>query len=244
MTVPQSDWADYVKRLAQINDKAADAVQEYINFTGNLGAELDDLIDYAYMVNNTYGEAAATLACEMYDGMAEALGRQLPPAVPAEVATYDEVAAAVTATGGSPSTTPSAISRLVKRAAADTTLQNARRDRAQFAWIPSGETCAYCLMLASNGWQNQSYEAMKYGHAEHIHANCDCNYAVRFDSSTQYAGYDPDKYKAQFDAAEGRTYEEKILSLRREAYAENAPTIRAQQNAAYAARKERAKANE
>ena len=49
----------------------------------------------------------------------------------------------------------------VKKAGIDTTLQNAYRDRpkkygkkrntgAQVAWVPSGDTCPFCLMLASD----------------------------------------------------------------------------------------------
>ena len=44
---------------------------------------------------------------------------------------------------------------------------------------------------------------LKGGHAEHIHANCDCEFAIRFDHNTTVAGYDPDKYLAQYNAAGG-----------------------------------------
>lgn len=48
------------------------------------------------------------------------------------------------------------VSRLVKRAGADTTLKNAQRDGAEFAWVPHGDSCAFCLTLASRGWQRAS----------------------------------------------------------------------------------------
>ena len=99
-------------------------------------------------------------------------------------------------------------------------LQNAQRDRAQFAWIPMGDTCAFCLTLGSRGWQNQSKKAMKNGHAEHIHANCDCQYAVRFDGRSTVEGYDPEALKAQYDSFEGKP-REKINAWRREKYAAN-----------------------
>ena len=100
---------------------------------------------------------------------------------------------------------------------APTTLQNALRDGAEFAWIPAGETCAFCLTLASNGWQRASKQAIKKGHAEHIHSNCDCAYAVRFNSRTNVAGYDPDRYRSMYRHAEGRTPQDKINSMRRAA---------------------------
>ncbi|MCD8054201.1 MAG: hypothetical protein LUF00_09170 [Lachnospiraceae bacterium] len=95
------------------------------------------------------------------------------------------------------------------------TLKNAERDGAQFAWVPQGDTCAFCLTLASRGWQYMSKKALRNGHAEHIHANCDCQYAIRFDSSSTVEGDDSDKYREMYDSAEGNTSQEKIKSMRR-----------------------------
>ncbi len=134
-----------------------------------------------------------------------------------------------------------AVGRLVKRAGADTTLRNALRDGAEFAWVPSGDSCAFCITLASRGWQRAGKEAIKGGHAEHIHSNCDCTYAIRFDSKGGVAGYDPEKYRAMYDEAEGETSQEKINSLRRADYAERREEINAQKRAAYAERREREK---
>ena len=103
-----------------------------------------------------------------------------------------------------------------------------------------GDTCAFCLTLASRGWQRQSKKA-RDRHASHIHANCDCEYCVRFDGKSTVQGYDPDALLEQYYAAEGNTPQEKINAIRRAHYAENAPTIRAQKRAAYARRMEREK---
>ena len=126
----------------------------------------------------------------------------------------------------------------MKKAGQDTTLKNAIRDKAEFAWIPSGDTCAFCMTLAANGWQPASKEALKGGHAEHIHANCDCAYMIRFNHDTEVAGYDPDKYLEMYESAEGKTSKEKINSMRRQMYQENKDEINAQKRAAYAERKE------
>ena len=140
----------------------------------------------------------------MYDALAAAEGVTVPPAEPAEPASYREVAKMVNATKDSPPQLQRGVSRLVKRAGADTTLQNAKRDGAEFAWIPHGDTCAFCLTLASRGWQRASANVLKGGHAEHIHANCDCEFAIRFSSGTDVAGYDPEKYLQQYRAALGK----------------------------------------
>ena len=61
-----------------------------------------------------------------------------------------------------------------------------------------------------------SKKALKNGHAEHIHANCDCQYAVRFDGKSNVSGYDPDKYLKMYngDNPDAKP-KEKINALRR-----------------------------
>lgn len=132
-----------------------------------------------------------------------------------------------------PANLPNGVSRLVKRAGADTTLKNAVRDGAEWAWVPHGDTCPFCITLASNGWQKASSKVLKGGHAEHIHANCDCEFAIRFDHKTTVAGYDPEKYLKQYRDAGGD-----INKMRRVNYAANKERINAQKRAAYAARKD------
>ena len=64
----------------------------------------------------------------------------------------------VLATRESPPQMQRGVSRLVKRAGADTTLKNAQRDGAEFAWVPHGDSCAFCLTLASRGWQRAGHQ--------------------------------------------------------------------------------------
>lgn len=232
MTVTDKAWQSYIKKLTAINRKAAKIMQDWISVNGLDYPE--ELISYAYGIVDKYGEAAGALACEMYDTLARAQGKILPDAVPAEPATYSEVARAVIGTKKErPGQVPDTVARLVKQTAADTTLQNAKRDGAQFAWIPHGDTCSFCITLASRGWQYMSKNALKNGHAEHIHANCDCEYGVRFDGKSNVAGYDPDKYLEQYNNAEGTKPQDKINSMRRQQYAADPEKYRAQKRAAY-----------
>lgn len=176
----------------------------------------------------------------MYEEVAAASGKIVPPAEPAPTATYKEMAGAVRGTllrSQNPDAVGAVVGRKVKTVGLDTILKNSLRDGAQFAWIPSGDTCAFCMMLASNGWQRASKKALKNGHASHVHNNCDCSYAVRFDDNTEVEGYDPDYYKDIYDNAEGDTWEQKTNYLRRKNYAANKDKINAQKRAAYAERK-------
>lgn len=235
MRISQKTWLNYITKLDQIDSKAAELMTRWVIDNG-----LDDrnaLIEYSYAVCTKYGEAAAALACEMYDAIAMASGVSVPPAVPAETATMQEVAKAVNGSlKRSEVQVPQTVSQLTRRTAADTTLQNAIRDGAQYAWIPHGDTCVFCMVLASKGWQNVSKQTLKKGHAEHIHANCDCQYGVRFSEKDGVAGYDPKKYKEMYDNAEGSTPQEKINYMRREQYQTDKDRINAMKREAYARR--------
>ena len=231
MQISAKTWNEYVTRLSRLNQKAGQLMREYIDAHGT--ANTDDLVAYAYGLVTKYGEGSAELACQMYEALAEAQGVYVPAAEPAETANYSEVARMVSATKDqNPANLPNGVSRLVKRAGADTTLKNAIRDGAEWAWIPHGDTCPFCITLASNGWQKASQKLLKGGHAEHVHANCDCEFAVRFRSDTTVAGYDPDKYYRQYREAGGD-----INKMRRIDYAARKDAINAQKRAAYAARK-------
>ena len=228
MQISAKTWNEYITRLSRLNQKAGQLMREYIDRHGT--ADTADLIAYAYGLVTKYGEGSAELACQMYDALAEAQGALVPAAEPAETASYNEVARMVNVTKDqNPANLPNGVSRLVKRAGADTSLRNAARDGAEWAWVPHGDTCPFCITLASNGWQNASDKVLKGGHAQHIHANCDCEFAIRFDHRTTVAGYDPEKYLAQYNAAGGD-----INAMRRIDYAARKDAINAQKRAAYA----------
>lgn len=230
MQITANAWNEYITRLSRLNQKAGQLMRQYVDTHGT--ESTDDLIAYAYGLVTKYGEGSAELACQMYDALAEAANAGVPAAEPAEPADYGEVARMVNATKNqNPANLPNGVSRLVKRAGADTTLKNAVRDGAEWAWVPHGDTCPFCIMLASNGWQKASSKVLKGGHANHIHANCDCEFAIRFDHNTTVAGYDPEKYLKQYRDAGGD-----INKMRRVNYAANKERINAQKRAAYAER--------
>lgn len=230
MKITEKAWIEYINRLSQVNRKAGTQMRQYIEQHGT--DNTDALITYAAALVNKYGEGCAELACQMYDAVADASGVIVPAAEPAEIAGDSEIAKMVHGTKNSPPLLQSGVSRLVKQAGADTTLKNALRDDAEWAWVPHGDTCAFCITLASRGWQRASDKALKGGHAQHIHANCDCEYAIRFNANTTVAGYDPEKYLQQYEDAGGD-----INAMRRANYAEHKDIINAKKRAAYAARK-------
>lgn len=238
MQITKKAWNTYITKLREINSKAASIMQEWVEKYGH--SDVESIIRLANGLAYKYGEAASALACEMYDSIAAASGVAVPPAVPAEVMPEEYVAQAVRKTlDKAPTTVPNVVSRMVKQAGADTMLKNAQRDGAEFAWIPSGDTCAFCLTLASNGWQHISKKTLRNGHAEHIHSNCDCQYAVRFSDDGGVAGYHPQEYAEMYYNADGASPNDKINAMRRENYAKNRDKILEQKRIAYKLRTDR-----
>lgn len=234
-----NSWKQYTSLLKQLSEEASEQLKKYL-WEGHTERET---LDFAYALVTKYGEASSELACQMYDAIATYSDALKAEAEPAATATYREVARAIK--GESIRTKDAAAisstaGRLVKLAGVDTMMKNALRDGAQWAWIPSGDTCPFCLMLASRGWQNATEDAIEGGHATHIHNNCDCTYAVRFDNNVDVEGYDPDALYDEYMGA-GSTQWERINALRREHYAASRDTINAQKRAAYARRIEIAK---
>lgn len=242
MKISQKDWQNYIARLRKINEKAAEKVANYMQTHDCSTPEgVKQLIDYAHAVATKYGEGSAELSCQMLDAVAEASSKYVPAAEPAATATYAEIARTIYGTLAStrdPHAVGAAVGRSVKLASVDTLQQNALRDGAEWAWIPAGDTCPFCLMLASRGWVRASKKAIKNGHADHIHNNCDCTYCVRYDGETTVEGYEPEKLYEQYLSA-GDTPRERLNALSRRHYAANKDYINAQKRAAYAKRAER-----
>lgn len=247
MRIQQAEWNKYIEALRKISDKA---VTELTKFTlkngGYANIERQKLIDYVYALTTKYGEASAALSAEVYDSIAVAQGVIVPAAIPAETAEYSEVAKTVNGiikNTGSEAVLNQSVGLLVKDAGQKTTIQNARRDGAEIAFYASGDTCAYCIALAGQGWKKASRSQLDSdGQPAHLHANCDCTYAVRFNDSLRYDGYNPDKYAKMYYGADTPmvhpSAKDRINAMRREFYKENKDRINEQKRDAYAKRQE------
>ena len=249
-TISQAEWKLYLKRLSRISEKAVEEFQSYV--AANLGwgnIPRKKLIDAAYAISTKYGEASAALSATAYDAVSVAQGAMVEAAVPALPASYKQVAKTVNGilkNTESEEVLAQSVGLLAKAAGQKTTIQNAMRDGAEIAYIPQGDTCAYCLALASEGWSKASTKDLDLdGEPAHLHANCDCTYGIRFNGSLKYAGYDPQKYYDMYHDPPGLregekpTAKNRINAMRREFYAENKDKINEQKRDAYEKRKER-----
>lgn len=103
------------------------------------------------------------------------------------------------------------------------------RQGLEMAWVPSGDTCAFCIALASRGWQAARQERMG-DYAEHVHGHCDCELVFRTDSSMEVEGYDPQAYRdiyynedilpPEYQGADSVPWRERVNAIRRNQYAQ------------------------
>lgn len=238
MIIPEAAWTQYIEALAKVDRSATERMQKYID-THAIDSEetIREMVGYAFGISTYYGEAAAELAAEMYDVLS---GDDYEPAEPAETSSLPYIERAVR---GALKAAPygvlvaGAVGRAVRLAGQNTVLRNAIRDGAEVAWIPHGDTCPFCIMLAGEGWKRAYPSMLKDGNARHVHAHCDCAYAIRHNEETEYRGYNPSRYQMMYANADGVTEEDKLNALRRKFYAENKERINAQKRDAYERRK-------
>lgn len=246
MKISSKQWRKYQRAMSSLSTRASAEMQKWIIANGGYQAiQFEAAITQAYLISKKYGEASAALSALMYDSIAQISGASVPAAVVAETATVGEVSKAIygaSTFSQNDEYISGIVGRLVKQAGADTTLQNARRDGAEFAWIAVGETCAYCELLSDIGWQHASKNTINGDHAEHIHSNCDCQFVIRFNDDFGVQGYNPNQ--KLYEETEGTTIEEKANTLRRENYARNKGKINEQKRIAYKKRTEELNSSE
>lgn len=190
------------------------AMRSFYELNGGM-VERDLMREFAeqtlYTCMGKFGDQAAAVACSAYDATMSELGMDVPPSVISNDVSERYVKATVESLiGGDFDSLASGLANKayasVGRAANRTTIANAERDYSKgvrYARVPTGkETCGFCLMLASRGFDYKSRKSagdMGFGF-NRFHEHCDCR-VVAGDASTTVEGYDPDwLYAAYLDA--------------------------------------------
>lgn len=248
--VSKRAWNGYTKRLEAQRREAWNDAYEWVmrRDFGGTPAEMKALRRMMVEASLHHGRSTSALAATWFDQMARAEGADVAKAVAVnDPAALRARRMAIASNKSLPKllagdaegfarAIASAVAADVKRQATNTVMLNAQKNGAEYAWIPGGaETCAFCIALASNGWQPASKATAMGEHADHIHDNCECEFAIRFDRDTQYSSYDADKYAQIYSDADGRSSQDKINSIRRDLYADNADKINEQHRERYAA---------
>lgn len=172
------------------------------------------MLESMYGLVSDYGDAAAVESLGWYlavraeavgfdDGFQPSLPEQLPEDVVhastrwalGELMKGEDLDKALKSLNG-------VLDRLVKKLGRESIVRAADSDPKKPRWarVPHGQTCAWCLMLASRGWVY--LDAQSAGAARQWHADCDCQIVPAWGKKTpKIAGYDPDALHAQYEAA-------------------------------------------
>lgn len=222
MTIPREYIDNYVGALASISEGTRARLEESlraIDWTQDVATVRDRIIEVMQAYCGGTTDMAAMLAAEFYDGIRElAVGERLgafaesgrvPEATDGAVRAFVQD---LVDGGGPDPVIQKCLERMdyeTRRAAATCITRNSRRDpsRPRYARIPAGgETCDFCIMLASRG--PVYHTEASAGAVDHFHANCRCQVVPFFDtyeigpsrraSAMSVEGYDPDALYDQY----------------------------------------------
>ena len=249
--------AAYRAGLDRVSDGAAQYVERMLREAAARHPDMTvaEWRDFAAAVMQaaaeTYGEAGASLACELYDARVRAsgydkatMGITLDPARAMATARYQAGKLVGGDLDGFIRECSAFCSDYVREVTNSTMTGNWKRSRrsasrsrsaaakagnaygVRFARVPQGgDTCTFCAMLASSGFVYWSRETA--GEFDHYHRNCKC-LVVPDDGSGEVEGYDPDewlqRWKAyeEIDARDDLTRAEKDHEKRIYPYMQNA----------------------
>lgn len=233
--------AAYRQTLDRVCAGAGSAVTDALGewLAANPGASIAEIREAAIALTDavlgTYGDAASTLACDLFDSIMELEGVGLPAAQvyggvreDAVEGTVRRIVGDVDDTQESRDTFMKAVGQLAEREtrlAANTTIEEnverAAKTRAgrnvRYARVPTRAVpCEWCAMLASRGFVYRSAE--KAEAASHHH--CTCTIVPGVKGKTQVSGYDPDHYadvwqhRERFESTEGMSEHERMYGVR------------------------------
>lgn len=200
-TIPRAAL-DYLTE--QINACSADAQAKALKLLekidwSDVAAARQAVVDAINILVAEYGLASAQAAADFYDASRElCTGEKLgakaytvhdPRATEGAIRAF---VSRIVKNGDIDGFNKAACSRIgyeIRRDANECIAENGAKDplKPKFARVPGGgETCGFCLMLASFGYNYNSRQS-----ASHAHDNCDCRIVCSWDDDGA-EGYDPD----------------------------------------------------
>jgi hypothetical protein len=206
MQIPRSYVENYSKALNVVSDKARAALVDalsQIDYSADVATIREAVIAIMQPACGASSTMAARLAADFYDGlrarfgiadgfMAEVDAQREPEATEGAVRAF-----AQDLVDGKPveqfiNKCAGRLNYETGKAANMCMAHNARIDPRKPKWarVPTGaETCAWCLMLASRGFDYNSESA-----ASHNHEGCDCKVVPSWDKSPEVQGYNEREY--------------------------------------------------
>ena len=230
MRISSRQWGAYKRAHAEVVKAASERAMDYYDtlpWNDNPDLAMRLMRSFVYDLVEDFGLADGEVSALYYEELMALQGANVPPvelAQPTSAWAAQDVEDALrhaTTTETARSAVGDVTERHVRRAGRETTMNAAVRDKAMWAWVCIGDTCPFCRTLGSQGWVRASKAVMAGQHAEHVHANCDCDFVVKPAGSVlEVEGYDPDALLDEYrDAAEGkRNSQDAINQMRRDSY--------------------------
>ena len=152
-----------------------------------------------------YGEVTATLAADRFEDLTGLPAVMVRPVDPerAESRMRWAVGPLFDGDGDAWARLVLLVDELVKQPGRSTMIRSAREHGIRYARVPVGDTCAFCLMLASRGAVYATEKsAGRKNSGNEFHGDCDCDVQpVKTDSDLDRLrgeGYDPDALREQY----------------------------------------------
>lgn len=191
----------------QLQQAATDEFMEYVYD----GMTVDEVVDAAATVAAKYARLGCELGAQWYDLCAELAGIDAEPAEYGDPDPADIRDHAGRRIDGSEDATRQAnlfLQDLIDESVRATGFSNLWRDYergmggGRWCRVPVGETCAWCLMLASQGAWYLTEKSAGGMDPDHYHNGCNCK-AVFFADAEDIEGYDElQEYKRMYYDAE------------------------------------------
>lgn len=210
MQIPRSYLENYSNALNVVSERSMAALVDalsQIDYSVDVATIREAVIAIMQPACGASSTLAARLAAEFYDGLrvrfgiddgfrAEVDSRREPEATEGAVRAF-----AQDLVDGKPveqfiNKCAGRLNYETGKAANMCMAHNARIDPRKPKWarIPMGvETCPWCLMLASRGFDYNSESA-----ASHNHEGCDCKVVPSWDKSPEVQDYDPQEYLSKW----------------------------------------------
>lgn len=187
------------------------AIEEF-QYWVKQGLTEEELFSIATQLGEKYGLLASELGAQWYDLCTQLAEIEAEPAELSPVSTEDINARVTAAMNAEPVLIESVFNSYLQnvvndsiRRTGDANLQrDYERGLAGGKWcrVPVGDTCAWCLMLASNGAWYKSEETALGTSPDHYHSDCNC-IAVYHADAESIKGYDKlTEYKQMYYAAD------------------------------------------
>lgn len=211
MAAPSFSQIQSFNRVSeQLKESAIDEFQEYVYD----GMTVDELIDAATNVAMKYSRLGCELGAQWYDLCSELAGIDVEPAEYGELDPDNVREHAQNKLNANPNSEPTAvfnsflqdmINNSIRETGNDNLWRDYERGMAGGKWarVPVGDTCAWCLMLASQGaWYLSKESATLKERGDKFHDGCNC-VAVYHADAESIAGYkNLERYKTMYYDAE------------------------------------------